>query len=248
MERGYHLMIYSHAARSGKITRTQLHETSLVDGILFFNTRLCTEADMAATIRELTASSTPFVMVSSYYGHEPINYVGVDDREIGHCAGAYLAGKGHRSIALLRGAHRSASSPLIEAGFVAALAEANLPWNGGMSAFAEYDSAIVAKTVQAWMRRKRPPTAIFCGDDQLAPDIYAALRAEGRRIPEDVAVLSRGDLMLGTLLSPKLTTIRIPTFEMGRRAAELLTDSLDGRSDQPQRILLPTPLIERESA
>jgi len=219
-----------------------------VDGIIFFNTRLCTEADMAATIRELTSSSTPFVMINSYYGHEHINYVGVDDREIGHSAVMYLRGLGHRSLALLLGARRSSSSQPLEAGFTEALREAQLPWDGTLSAFGEYDGETVAHAIKGWVRRKRPPTAIFCGDDQMAPDVYTALRAERCRIPDDVAVVSRGDLMIAAYLSPKLTTIRIPTFEMGRRAAELLTDTLDGRSHHPQRILLPTPLIERESA
>lgn len=246
MERGYHLMVYSHTARTGRFTRSLLGTASFVDGILLFNTRMCTDADMNASIHELRAAQMPFVMISGYYGHEPIHSVGVDDREIGYHAGQYLAGRGHRQVTMLMGSHRPPSSAQLQVGFTEALGEARLP--PALHDFSEYDDQRIARIVSAWLKRKRPPTAIFCADDQMAAGVLDAIRAQGKRIPEDVAVLGRGDLTVCTYLTPKLTTIRIPTVEMGRRAAELLTDALEGKADTPQRILLPTPLVVRDSA
>jgi DNA-binding LacI/PurR family transcriptional regulator len=94
IERGYHLMVYSHRASSGRITPQQLVETRFVDGVIFINTRMCTGADMEATIAELRAAAIPFVMINTYYGHEAINYVGIDDRQTGHQAARCLLQKG----------------------------------------------------------------------------------------------------------------------------------------------------------
>jgi LacI family transcriptional regulator len=246
MERGYHLMIYSHAAKTGKITRSQILESRYVDGLIFFNTRMCAASDITATIDELTSSRVPFVMVNAYYGHDPVNYVGVDDREIGFSAGRYLCAKGHRRIALLDGARRSPVSIPIRDGFRAALDDAGIGDNE-LSAYGEFEKNAVHQAVRGWMRRRRPPTAIFCSDDQMAPDVYDALQIEGRRVPGDVAVIGRGDLLVTSHLTPKLTTIRIPLFEIGRRAAELLAETVQDGTRPSRRILLPTTLVERDS-
>lgn len=247
MESGYHLLVYSHAAKSGRIPRSQILQSRFVDGLIFMNTRLCTTSDIAATIQELQAAQIAFVMVNSYYGHEPINYVGVDDYEIGHLAGRHLLGKGHRSVAILCGnPHSPEVAPLTD-GFRKALREGGVRLQRARVAYGGYCKEAVQNSTRAWLRAPEPPTAIFCADDQMVPDIYETLLLEKKRVPQNVAILGRGNLLFTEYLSPKLTTIRIPTFDMGRRAAELLVDMLNGKSAQPQRILLPCALIERES-
>lgn len=248
IERDYHLMVFSHSARSGKITRRQILQSRFVDGLIFFNTRMCSAADMTATIQELRSAGVPFVMVNAYYGHEPINYVGFDDGQIGYIAGAFLAQRGHRRIAHLGGAHRSPMrEPLLE-GFRKALAAHGLSVDPKLVAYGELEKETTRAATLELLRRKNPPSAIFSSDDQMVPEVYETIRGLGMRIPQDVAVLSRGDLYFAPYLSPKLTTVRVPTFEMGRRAAELLVDSLAAPDRPSQRILLPTELIERESA
>ncbi len=247
MERNYHLMIFSHSAKSGKITRSQILRSKFVDGLIFINTRMCTDADMDATIQEVSTAEIPFVMVNAYYGHSAINYVGVDDRQIGYAAGAYLLDKGHRRIALLDGARRSPMRVPLAEGFQKALRDRDVRWDPALSAFGEFDSDTTRKAALAWFRLKERPTAIFCSDAQMAPNLYEFLRDANLRIPQDVAILGRGDFISNRYLTPRLTTLRLPTFEMGGRAAELLVNSLGGQNRVPQRILLPSELIERES-
>jgi DNA-binding LacI/PurR family transcriptional regulator len=73
------------------------------------------------------------------------------------------------------------------------------------------------------------------------------VRLERKQIPRDVAILGRGDFFFTTSLHPKLTTLRLPTLDIGRRAANMLIDTLTGKSHLPEQVLLPTELIERES-
>jgi DNA-binding LacI/PurR family transcriptional regulator len=112
----------------------------------------------------------------------------------------------------------------------------------------EYDSAVIHDKIFTWFDLQHPPTAIFCADDQLVPDVYRSLEELRKRIPEDVSVLGRGDLSVGTALRPQLTTFAIQPFEMGKKAAELLIEVMQTRSAKVRRIYLDAPLIMRESA
>lgn len=249
IERGYHLLVFSEVATTGKISRIQVLQSRLVDGIIFVNTRLCTSLSMEATIAELQAAGIAFAMINSYYGHDAINYVGVDDEQISYKAGEYLAGKGHKRIALLRGVQSSPSSARLRIGFQNSLEENNLSLDPDLMAYGEYEEDRVRAITVRWLKLKRPPTAIFCVDDQMVPAVYEAVRSLGLSIPKDVAILGRGGLDVASLLYPKLTTIRVPAMDMGHRAAELLLNSLSAGDQKAttERILLPCTIIERES-
>lgn len=84
-------------------------------------------------------------------------------------------------------------------------------------------------------QRPHPPTAIYCADDQLVPDIYRTLQELNRSIPSNVSVLGRGDLPISTVLNPQLTTFAIHPLEMGKKAAELLIEAMQTRSGKVRR-------------
>ncbi len=248
MERGYHLMIYSHSAKSGRITKSELTQSRFVDGVIVFNTRMCSLQDMKDTIDDLKGAGIPFVMTNCYAGKDQINYVGVDDYEIGSNGAAYLAGRGHARIALISGAARSPMTPQVLSGFKAGLRKAGGKFDPRLHFCSDYDAKTIHDKIVAWFSGGNPPTAIFCADDQLVPDVYRVLEELQKRIPDDVSVLGRGNLPIGTVLKPHLTTIAIPAFEMGKKAAELLIDAVAANPKVPRRISLKAQLIERESA
>ena len=99
-----------------------------------------------------------------------------------------------------------------------------------------------------WLSRPKPPTAVFCADDQRVPDVYRTLAELGKRIPQDISVLGRGNLPMGATLSPALTPFAIQPFEMGRKAAEMLIHVIQKRQRGVSRICLDAPLIKRDSA
>jgi LacI family transcriptional regulator len=92
-----------------------------------------------------------------------------------------------------------------------------------------------------------PPTAIFAGSDQQALGVYEAARQRGLRIPQDLSVIGFDDLPAARWVSPPLTTVRQPLADMGRVAAEMLGDLIDGVPLRSQRVELSTELIIRES-
>jgi LacI family transcriptional regulator len=86
-------------------------------------------------------------------------------------------------------------------------------------------------------------TAVICANDRLAFGVYQTLQERGVRIPHDVSVVSFDDDEIAAYLRPGLTTAKIPYEEMGKRAVELLL----AEDFSPQQILVPMPIIERES-
>src|SRR5919202_1176657 len=93
-----------------------------------------------------------------------------------------------------------------------------------------------------------PPTAIFSTHNLTTIGALAALDAQGRRIPDDVAVVGFGDFEWAPLMRPRLTTVVQPEHAAGARAADLLIDRIERRSGEPpRRVVLPVQLAVRES-
>ncbi len=106
----------------------------------------------------------------------------------------------------------------------------------GAAAFAEVMSA------------KKPPTAVFCGNDVLAVGALRQAREMGLSVPEDVSIIGFDDIELAQVAYPPLTTVHVPHAEMGHRAALALIDTL--QSGIPlQSIALPaTPVFRKTLA
>lgn len=248
MDRGYHLMIYTHSSKSGRITKGELTQSRFVDGVVVLNTRLCSMQDMKDSIDDLNKAGIPFVMTNCYGGDDNINYVGVDDFEVGRRGAEYLLDRGHARIGLISGASRSPMTQQLLSGFKSGLAKAGKRFDPRLHVYSEYSSEIIHEKLVSWFQRPHPPTALYCADDQLVPDIYRTLEGLNRSIPNDVSVLGRGDLSISTVLNPQLTTFAIRPLEMGKKAAELLIEAVQTRSGKVRRIYLDAPLILRGSA
>jgi DNA-binding LacI/PurR family transcriptional regulator len=92
-------------------------------------------------------------------------------------------------------------------------------------------------------------TAIACYNDLTAIGAMRALRAAGRRAPEDVSIIGFDDIAAASWIVPGLTTISQQKAEMGRLAVDYLARALEARQDgiPPEVIRLQTVLRERES-
>lgn len=96
------------------------------------------------------------------------------------------------------------------------------------------------------MRQKQLPDAIVTGNDNIAVGAYRAIHELGLRIPDDVAVASFNDISVAQFLNPPLSTIRLPSEEIGETAVELLLERVAGR-ELAKRINLSSQIIWRGS-
>lgn len=249
MRRGYNLLVYSPSGRPGRSTRDQILESKFTDGLIFINTRSCSTRDVAETVQELNAAQIKFTMINSYYGRAPVNYVGVDDTAIGEAAVHYLVERDHRCIAFLSGSEKLPTHIHLLQGMRRALATYGEELPPDRIGCTGYDEMAAFAILDRWFQSKRKrPTAIFCADDQLLMHLYDYIEARRMKIPEDVAVLGRGNAGLISLLRPRPTAFYIPTFEMGELAAEMLIDSIEQPTTNRQRVMLPFKLHVGQTA
>ena len=96
------------------------------------------------------------------------------------------------------------------------------------------------------MSQKRPPDAIVTCNDNIAVGAYRAIHELGFSIPDDVAVASFNDISVAQFLNPPLSTIRLPSEEIGETAVELLLERMGGR-ELSKRISLASQIIWRGS-
>ncbi len=97
------------------------------------------------------------------------------------------------------------------------------------------------------MNAKSDITAIFCANDNTAIGAIKALRERGYRIPEDISIIGVDDIETAQYLSPMLTTVHIPTDDMGRTAAKVLIDRINGGHKLPMKIVLPFHIAKRDT-
>ncbi len=93
----------------------------------------------------------------------------------------------------------------------------------------------------------RRPTAIQCANDIIAAGVLQAIRETGLRVPEDISVIGFDDT-LGSYLTPQLTTVSLPAYELGQTAARMVIDAVEGRMPEvPTNARLSTSFVLRNS-
>lgn len=86
---------------------------------------------------------------------------------------------------------------------------------------------------------------IFAISDHIAAKSIQVLHTLGKRIPEDIQIIGYDNTRIAQFLTPPLSTISQPIYEMGQTAARLLFDVLNGRSVTTPHVVLPVRYIER---
>ncbi len=158
----------------------------------------------------------------------------------------HLAALGHRRIALVGGRSGDAR-PDKFTGYAAGLADAGLAVDDELVVAGDYTQAGGEAAAAALMARPSPPTAIVAANDLMAIGSLLWLRRAGYEVPRDVSVVGFDDIPQASIVSPPLTTVAVPKYEMGRVAADLLRQRLNGDGGERRRVVLPHRLIVRGS-
>lgn len=102
------------------------------------------------------------------------------------------------------------------------------------------------RLTQAVLSRPNRPDALICANDNMAVGAYRAIHELGLKIPEDIAVASFNDISVAQFLSPPLSTVHLPSEEIGETAVDLLVERIAGRTT-PKRTILAARMIWRGS-
>lgn len=195
------------------------------------------------TVKELARSGVPLVTVNRRVEGVDASVV-VQDELASRIAVEHLAGLGHRRIGHVSGQLGTDTAARRESGFRAACQERGLivsrgtVVSGGYSDTGGYAAAGAIMAVPAHLR----PSAIIAADPLSALGTIKHLREAGYRLPEDVSVISLNDHSVLGYIQPALTAVRLPFFEMGRAASEMLIGMIHGAD--AQRLVIDSPRPE----
>lgn len=184
-----------------------------------------------------------FVMNQHYQGDEGRN-VDFDNYAGGRLAAEYLLEKGHKKLAIITGPLWKQDASRRYQGFTDVLAERGIPLLQQVESDFSADGGVLSMN-QVLASNDRP-TATFCCNDMAAIGAIRACMDQGVRIPEDMAILGFDNVSLSNFLSPRLTTINMPLYEMAQATAQLLLNRVYG-AEQPVQTCFKPKLVERES-
>ena len=214
-----------------------------VDGLIIASSQLSDES-----WAWLLASPVPAVVVNAEPPDLPLAVITSDNEAGGRIAVEHLVGLGHRRLAYVDGAPDFTAAVPRLIGFRRACAAAGLstddcPIVRGKGLFESGEGAVAELLATG-----ADVTAIVCYNDVTAIGVLRALRAAGRRVPEDISVIGFDDIAAASWVVPGLTTVGQHKADMGRLAVEQLVARLDHEEPWVSGIVrLPMELRARES-
>jgi LacI family transcriptional regulator len=215
-----------------------------VDGVITATARLD-----YGVLDEVAATGLPIVLVNRRVDDDALPSATADDFEGARLAVEHLVALGHRRIAHLGGPLELSTGRLRNQGFFHGMAEAALKVDHDLvvhgEAFTEPEGARLCREL---LQRDRRPTAIVAGNDLMALGCYDVFDELGIECPSDIAVVGFNDMPFCERFSPPLTTIRVPQYEIGEAAAELLLEQLQPGGGEARHIVLEPKLIVRASS
>lgn len=179
----------------------------------------------------LRTRGVPFVTLWNRTEDDETPYVGFDNEAAARAMADLVMDKGHRRIAMIAGVTRDNDRAIARVeGVRAALCARGISLEPPFLVEAPYELEAAAAAARDILLLPSPPTAIICGNDVLAAGALAGAKDLGLRIPEDVSVVGYDDIDLSFAVDPPLTTVRVPHRRMGRAAAGMLRQMIDGET------------------
>jgi LacI family transcriptional regulator, galactose operon repressor len=207
------------------------------------------ERTPARRIREVHARGTPVVLLDRHRSARQWCSAAVDDTLGARLAAEHLLELGHRRIGLLNGPIHLTPCAERRESFLHVLGAHGLELADGC------DVEVGEMTIEAGERatsdmlgQKRLPSAIFCTNDLLALGAERAALARGVRVPGEIALVGYDDIRFAASSLVPLTTLRMPSFQLGYEGTKLLIDeATEGTGHKHRKLLFEPELVIRES-
>jgi len=181
--------------------------------------------------------------------------IGVSTVAINNLMGAYemtrmLLLLGHRRLAMINGPLGIRDPEERQRGFVKAMTEAHMAIDPHAIVHVPFAFEGGARGWEQIKRLAQRPTAIVCGNDEIAVGLLEALAKDGIECPCEISVVGFDDSRLAPHIAPALTTVRQPMAEMGRAAVELLAKRIQNPSAKVvvEHRVFPAEIVNRRSA
>ncbi|MEU6530022.1 LacI family DNA-binding transcriptional regulator [Streptomyces sp. NPDC046928] len=214
-----------------------------VDGVLLMSVR--SEDRLPDMLAE---AGLPTVLLGRRSGDENVTYVDADNVGGARDAVRYLVRGGRTRIAAITGPLDMYVTQCRLRGYREALADAGLEPLPSLVVEGDFTESSGRRATAELLERHPDVDAVFAASDTMAAGALGVLRAAGRRVPEDVAVIGYDDFPLAQHTDPPLTTVRQPMEEIGRTMVRLLLEEMEQPEVAWRHVILRTRLVVRGSA
>ena len=240
-----HLLVSSyhgHPEEQGEALRAM---RGRVDGLLV----LSPYADRPGFLTDNLPTALPAVLINTHLPDAAYPVLSIDNFGGASAMVRHLAEVGHTRIAFICGPEDNFDASERLRGYRDALAQ-HLPDAQPIELPGDFDESSGYEAGKRIVASKQRPDAVFAANDMMALGCLYAFNEAGVKVPDDIALAGFDDIPLAQLLQPALTTVSRNELAIGRFAAELLIERLDGPDgDRPgQGFERPFELVMRESA
>lgn len=213
-----------------------------VDGIVFASGATASQVTFGEADQQ-----TPIICIGDQLDHPLCDAVIPDDETGAHAAGSFLAARGYQRIAMIQGPPHAGVTRT--AGFRSAMQAAKRKIPNERMVRGDWTRRGGYEAMKTLMALKARPDAVFCANDLMAIGALDVAHELGLSVPRDVAIVGFDDVDAATIVTPMLTTVRNPAYEVGGTAGDLLLSRMSGRYTGAGRtVVLPCQLIERGTA
>jgi LacI family transcriptional regulator len=229
----------------GKAIDTLIHQN--VDCILISNAEETTSADH---LRQVTQNKIPVIQFDRCLdGFDSFKVVN-DNKAVSYEAVRSLISEGYRNIAFLGGPIRVKTFQDRKDGFIAAIAEANLPIPYNFIIDNVLTRERGQQAAMPLLKLPNRPDAIFTVSDHQSLGVMDAASALGIPIPSELGIFGFADETFTQLVTPSLSTIDQHSMELGRKAAELYFQRIYEKGEMPptETIVIPSEIRIRQSS
>jgi LacI family transcriptional regulator len=174
--------------------------------------------------------------------------VRVDNRAGARAATHHLLASGARRVACITGTHGATTARERLSGYLEALAVAGVEPDPALQHFADFKEQGGYDAVVRVLELEDPPDAIFVANNRMTTGALHALADHGIAIPEEVSIVGFDELPWADVVTPSITTVRQPTYEMGTAAARMLIERIAGDDSAPRDIVFEPELNVRSSS
>ncbi|WP_257656520.1 LacI family DNA-binding transcriptional regulator [Parapedobacter lycopersici] len=214
-----------------------------LDGILI----AASSADDAVPVFEMLLQNIPVVFFDRVLPDIATSHVRQDDYNGAVAATEHLLAQGYRRIAHLAGPPDLDFTLRRKQGYLDTLAKSGHPVREEWMVHSGFSQQDGFSDMERLLALADPPDAVFAVNDRKAIGAMLALKAHGIAIGPEIGVIGFTGDPSGEIISPSLTTVAEPAYDIGKQACELLISHITRSTFQPREVVLPGKLLIRDS-
>lgn len=247
LEAGFTVMVcQSNESFGREILNTRRLLESLVDGFII---SVSSESKSFDHFKKIQERNLPVVVFDRVTPHLNAPSVRIDNEEGGFLATEHLIAQGYKRIAVLAGPENLGVSNSRLDGYLNALKKHKIKKDPELIVHCDFNQDYAYFATLELLAMKKRPDAIFTISDRMAIGAMLAIKKKGLRMPEDIGLVGFNNEPVTSLVTPSISSVDMPSFELGKAAAKLFIETMHNKEQlvHEEKVLKPK-LIIRESS